>query len=98
MNPECRVPRQRWLLSVLASTLALWPGACGPSPETYVPVRGTVRLDDKPVTDGVVTFYPNQAKGNTRITPFSAELDKDGSYQLRAENQQGIPLGWYKVV
>jgi hypothetical protein len=98
MNPERRVPRQRWLLPVLASALALWPGACGSSTETYVPVRGTVRLDDKPVTDGLVTFYPDQAKGNQRITPFEAELDKDGSYQLRAENQQGIPLGWYKVV
>ena len=98
MNQECRVPRQRWLLSVLASVLALWPGACGSSTETHVPVRGTVRLDDKPVTDGLVTFYPDQAKGNQRITAFPAELDKDGSYQVRADNQQGIPLGWYKVV
>jgi hypothetical protein len=98
MNQKCRVPRQRWLLSVLASALALWPGACGSSTETYVPVRGMVRLYDKPVTDGLVTFYPDQAKGNPRITPFEAELDKDGSYQVRAENQPGIPLGWYKVV
>ncbi|HEY7428257.1 MAG TPA: hypothetical protein VH682_28745 [Gemmataceae bacterium] len=98
MNQEGRVPRHRWLLSVLASVLALWPGACGPSTETHVPVRGTVRLGDKLVTDGLVTFYPDQAKGNQRITPFEAELDKDGSYQVRADNQQGIPLGWYKVV
>ena len=98
MNQECRVPRQRWLLSVLASVLALWPGACGSPTETYVPVRGMVRLGEKPVTDGLVTFYPDQAKGNQRITPFEAEIEKDGSYQVSAENQQGIPLGWYKVV
>jgi hypothetical protein len=98
MNQKCRVPRQRWLLSVVASALALWSGACGSSTETSVPVRGTVRLDDKPVTDGLVTFYPDQAKGNQRIAPFGTGIEKDGSYQVSAENQQGIPLGWYKVV
>jgi hypothetical protein len=99
MNQKYRIPRQRWFFSLVASTLALWPGACGSS-ETgiHVPVRGSVRLDGQPVTDGLVTFYPDQAKGNPRITPFPAEIEKDGSYQLRAEHQQGIPLGWYKVV
>jgi hypothetical protein len=97
MNRGRRFSVPRRLFSVVAAALALAAGACGPA-EPYVPVRGTVRLNGQPVTDGLVMYYPNASKGNQRLGVCTAVLQSDGSYDMRADQQAGMPLGWYKVV
>lgn len=56
---------------------------CGPS---YGDVRGTVTLNGKPVTKGIVIFLDE-----TNL-PYSGEIQPDGTYSI-----QKIPAGPVKV-
>jgi hypothetical protein len=67
-----------------------------------VPVRGTVTLDGKPFSVGVVMYHPDTDKGNNhRIACLGPA--KSGEYNLvttairNYDNGVGVPTGWYKV-
>jgi hypothetical protein len=94
--------RIRWrpLAMIVCCAVVLIPFAgCGPR---YVPVSGTVTLDGKPLSGGVLVFSPDAAKGNSARISCSGPV-KDGRYTLetsgilRADSGAGAPLGWYKV-
>jgi hypothetical protein len=71
-------------------------GGCGKSEPLY-PVSGKVMLRDGALTGGVVTFIPDDSKGNkTKLSP-TGKIGSDGSYSLTSEGRSGAPLGWYKV-
>ena len=55
-------------------------------------VSGTVTLNGKPVSNGVVTFMSEEGFG------ASAPLNAEGNYTLRSQYGVGIPLGNYKVI
>lgn len=67
-----------------------------------VPVTGTVTLDGKPLTVGVVSFAPDNEKGNTNRVACIGRANA-GKYDLTTaamqnfDNGPGAPLGWYKV-
>jgi hypothetical protein len=62
------------------------------------PVRGRIMVDDGPLRTGIVTFHPDASKGNKTPHQPSANIDRDGSYDLFTVGEAQVPLGWYKVV
>jgi hypothetical protein len=51
---------------------------CGCSQDGMVSVSGTVTLDGKPLTDGVIMFLPTGTEGNTASTTIT-----NGKYSVR---------------
>jgi hypothetical protein len=60
-------------------------------------VTGKVTVDDKPLTKGGIRFVPDKAKGNTSPDEAIGTINETGVYELRTNNQAGVPPGWYKV-
>jgi hypothetical protein len=72
---------------------------CGPSgEEKLLPVWGTVKVEDQPLTAGWVTFYPDEARGNRSTRLPLAEIKPDGTYRLSTNGRPGATAGVYKVV
>jgi hypothetical protein len=78
-------------------------GCGGPDLGKMVPVSGKVTLDGKALSGAMITFVPDDSKGNKlKVTPF-ATADADGNYSLtttppKSETaRDGAPVGWYKV-
>jgi len=80
---------------LLALSFALVVG-CGKS-EPLFPVSGKI-LDSKgnPIKEGVVTYVPDEAKGNKSKSNPSGKIT-DGSYTITTEGKPGAPAGHYKV-
>ena len=64
-------------LSLLLGGLSLLVG-CSSSEPTY-PVKGQVSLDNKPMTEGTISFEADPPDGNP---PVSADI-KDGEYVVK---------------
>jgi hypothetical protein len=85
-------------LAAVAAWLAPLAG-CGArddrsGPPVLVPVRGTVRLDGKPLAGAVLTFLPADVKRGT----FSVgETDAEGTYKLTYSTSEGTTPGDYRV-
>jgi hypothetical protein len=62
-------------------------------------VEGKVTLDNKPLTGGSVTFYP-EPKGTDPVAAVGmGYIGSDGSYSLKTMmGKPGAPPGKYKVV
>jgi hypothetical protein len=74
-------------------------GGCNASKhEILVPVSGTIKVDGKPLTVGWITFYPDEAAGNTSSRLPLAQIAKDGTYELTTNSKPGALPGFYKVV
>ena len=61
-------------------------------------VRGRVMVGDVPLKTGIVTFQPDTARGNTTPHQPTANIDRNGNYELFTVGKVGAPLGWYKVL
>ena len=83
-------PRQ-----LACSMLACAALGCGSN--GFVPVTGTVLLDNQPLAAGSVVFHPDETKGNTNLHLPAGEI-KDGKYELWTNRQRGALPGAYKVV
>src|SRR4051794_6559010 len=74
-----------WVLAVAAG--------CGSG--AGVPVSGTVRLDDQPLADVVVTFIPD---AQTKGPQGTARTGPDGKYELvNAQGKKEMAPGTYRV-
>jgi hypothetical protein len=75
---------------LLPALLAALPLVCaaGCSPKTAT-VSGKVTVNNKPVTAGVITFYPDEESG---AKPASANIKADGTYEVG-----NAPVGKVKV-
>jgi len=68
-----------------------------------VPARGTVTLDGKPMSSGVIEFVPDTSKGNNLRVAVTSAISSDGHFDVmtagmdRADNGKGAPVGWFKV-
>jgi hypothetical protein len=62
-----------------------------------VPVSGKVTLGGQPLTAGVVTFFPDESKGNKGEYSATGSIDADGNYKLTTDGKEGAPLGAYRV-
>jgi len=81
--------RRRFALLILSSLLLA--AGCSKAKKS-VPVSGNISVEGKPLPSGVVTFSPDESKGNTeKGAPVGTVTD--GRYEVKG----GVPLGWYKV-
>jgi hypothetical protein len=90
----------RRLLVVVALVAGL--AGCGKVPGDEgkrVPVTGRVSFKDgKPLTRGVVVFWPDASKGNASQHEPRGEVDAQGNYKLATSPRlEGVLPGWYKV-
>ena len=92
-------PRRACVVILCALGLAAASGCGG---LRRVPVRGTATLDGKPLSGGVLHYYPDTAKGNENRVDCLGPV-RDGKYNLMttaikdSDSGSGVPLGWYKV-
>jgi len=84
-------------MPLLAAVLLLAAGGCGKSEPLY-PVSGKVMLGKAPLSSGVITFVPDESKGNKTKNSPTGKIGSDGSYTLTTDNKAGAPAGWYKVI
>lgn len=87
MGGLCRIdrPRGSWAVLLAAPLVA---GGCSQRAE----VGGTVTLDGRPLSAGVVTFCPN-ADGPSGY----AAIGPDGRYVVQVGSRNGLPPGQYVV-
>ena len=85
------------LRAVCLTLLSLIQAGCGgpSSGPSLVPVRGTVTLNDRPLSCAVVTFIPT---GSTRGGMATGRTGPDGTYTLRSREGAGALPGEYRVV
>ena len=68
-----------------------------------IPTSGTITLDGKPMTMGVLQFIPDSSKGNKLRLACGGAIS-NGRWSLatsgmeRADTGGGAPVGWFKVV
>jgi hypothetical protein len=86
----------RATLPALLACFFLLGGGCGKS-ETLYPVSGKVTLGTAPMTGGIVTYIPDESKGNKSKHSPTGKIGSDGTYTLTTEGKPGAPAGHYKV-
>jgi hypothetical protein len=91
-------PRSLLTLLGLLSLLLLTGCPSGPAVPPVVPVKGRVSVDDKPLTAGQVSFFPETPDEKFKIGPPSGQIDASGNYELFTEGHAGAPAGKYKVM
>jgi hypothetical protein len=77
------------------SIVLVFLSGCGSGPK-YVPVAGTVTLNNKPFGDAEIRFVPDP--GNTWITPGLDVTGPAGNYKAMSGGRSGLSAGKYKVV
>lgn len=83
-----------WCIGWLVLTCVL--AGCGLGPR-LLPVSGKVLLGATPLTSGVVSFTPDEAKGNKFRGGPIGTIQSEGTYQMTTNGKPGAPAGWYKV-
>lgn len=89
--------RWRWCSVALLTCLGALGCEAGTSDDVapdygkLVPVKGTVKVDGKPLAGVVVTFLP------PKWSASNGETDADGSYTLQTAYKPGALSGEYKV-
>jgi hypothetical protein len=91
------MPRQGLIVGLLALVLC----GCGESAR-YVPVSGTVYLDDQPLANAMVTFQPMAPEGQIETAGVGsyAMTDQNGRYTLKVASEQpkdGALVGKHRV-
>ena len=81
---------------ILGSLVLCTIGCGGPS---FVPVSGKVTLDDKPLANATVGFYPLNAKTGTTPLTSSGRTNENGEYTLSAvmSKNKGAVVGKHRV-
>jgi hypothetical protein len=92
MNLLVRVLKLIWLPIILQGT---W--GCSTPSENYVEVRGVVRVNGKPLTDGKVAYVPEISKGTSFEQISIGIINEEGVYTIQTLQQQGMRPGWYRV-
>jgi hypothetical protein len=95
LHSSPRGRRARACLVLLA--LGLAAGCGGSHLGKVVPVEGTVTVDDKLLPGGMVSFLPDEAKGN-KVAVAAVGKVEEGKFTLTTDGKAGAPVGWYKVV
>lgn len=80
------------LFRLLMLCLLVTVAGCGESGPKVVPVAGKVLIDGEPLDYGYIRFVPKQGRAS------SAELESDGSFELRySPDKMGAVLGSHRV-
>ncbi|QDU25903.1 hypothetical protein ETAA8_09750 [Anatilimnocola aggregata] len=87
-------------LAFSALALGSWPlffaAGCSEPGEALLDVRGTVQLEQEPLTTGVVSLRAENGN-ETRHQPTGL-IDSQGNYRLYTAGRPGAPPGFYRVV
>ena len=78
-----------WVATLIL--LAVAPGCSGTAGPPVAPVSGKVSFEGKPVAKGTVNFISDAGFG------ASAPLNSDGTFTLKSEHGNAVPLGNYKL-
>lgn len=62
-----------------------------------VPVKGTILVGETPPEGALITFHPDESKGNTARVMAMGKVGKDGIYELVSGANPGASPGWYRV-
>ena len=101
-----RVPCIRsgwWLCAVALLGATLLAAGCDTRPKVgeTVPVSGMVKMGDRPLNGGMVTFIPDEGAGNKSTSRPTGTIGSDGKYTLSTssatDSKTGAPPGKYKV-
>ncbi|GIW79274.1 MAG: hypothetical protein KatS3mg105_1081 [Gemmatales bacterium] len=76
--------------------LVLLIAGCGRGTPEVIPVTGKVYYRGKPLTHGTIIFTPDYRRGN-RGPSAQAAIQKDGSFRLSVNEQDGACPGWHLV-
>jgi hypothetical protein len=87
----------RLILALALGVFSLIGAGCGKSEPLY-PVSGKVTLNNAPLKGGVVTFIPDDSKGNKSKFSPTGKIESDGKYSLTTDGKTGAPAGHYKVI
>jgi len=71
---------------------------CGPAGEKFVPVRGRITVERKPLPKGIIGLLPDRDKGNERGQSSLGDIQPNGSFEVITAGKTGVPPGWYKVL
>jgi hypothetical protein len=94
IEPSCRA---RSLLRLLVAGALASSAGCAGRGEQFLPVRGKVTLNGKPLTFGAVSFRPDAARGNRSQHHPTGRIE-GGQFELHTLRRKGAPPGWYKVL
>ena len=98
MNRRFLSARTKVACALLAALVGV--SGCGVK---RIPTSGTITLDGKPMTLGVLQFIPDASKGN-KLRLASGGAISNGRWNLatsgmeRADTGGGAPVGWFKVI
>src|SRR5438067_11580099 len=96
-----RLPSAR--AGVGCALLAALVGVAGCGGIRRIPTTGTVTLDGRPLTEGVLKFIPDASKGTSYRVSCSGPVS-NGRWNLvtsgmeGADTGTGAPVGWFKVI
>jgi hypothetical protein len=83
---------------VLIALCVLSVGGCSSgTSETLYPVTGKILHKGTELKAGMVTFVPDEAKGNKSKSSPGGQIGPDGTYTLTTAGRPGAPAGWYRV-
>jgi hypothetical protein len=80
-----------WLFLFLAAVVLA--GGCSGDPQAKV--KGTVRIDGKPLADAGVQFWP---KGDLTLGVYGGQTDPEGRFQLKSRESEWVKPGRYVVI
>lgn len=84
-----------WVFGCLGILLL---GGCGESLPTTVPVTGKVTFKGEPLTDGTVSFHPQEIAEGLPKRTATGKLQADGSFTLSTfRTEDGAVPGTYRV-
>src|SRR4051794_21991843 len=83
----------------LVFALTAFAVGCGGTEDLgpLLPVSGKVKVEKTVVTYGMVTFFPDEEKGNKSKKVAEGPIKPDGTYTLSTAGKEGCPAGWYRV-
>jgi len=69
---------------------------CGTKAPKLTPVRGKVFFKGSPLHSGTIVFTPDPDRGG-RGPLARAEIQADGSFTLRTDEETGAVAGWHRI-
>jgi hypothetical protein len=81
---------------MVAAVLGILAAGCDTVAAQPARVRGKISYKGEPLPSGMIVFTPDASRGGSG--PLAcADVQPDGTYELRSEEGPGVPPGWYRV-
>jgi hypothetical protein len=84
------------ILGLLVLSIACQTGCRRVTPPGNTSVQGRITFQGQPLAGGLVVFSPDPERGGSG-KPISAEIERNGRFQLSLAGETAVPPGWYRV-